>query len=385
MTWITIEDEFRLFEAVQGCANEPELWETALEQITSVFGGHAHLLEVDTQGQLTGRTFHTPTSSALAAYLGGTKIESGVSPLSFLVHEAPLNYLFCKSKIMSLVAAGGLSRTDDSIFDRQVGLMTPVWRPVDETVIFALLFNELAAGEAHRSLVRASFTRLSKVISNTFAAALALEKADAKIRLLKLQSEAPHISSALVDQDLRLVQASPAFKDALSRSDTFMLKGDLLVPVDLRAEQLLHKMTAALTANPKPGKKQQDLVGTSNTVFIPIQDGQSFTRVTCRVVPSPLKHRTFAETPLLQIELQHQKDLSPQIMGVLHDTYGLSQREAELAYILASTGSAVEATEMLGITRNTVKTHLRRIFDKTGTQSQLEVSNLIHRLSQLFV
>ena len=50
--------------------------------------------------------------------------------------------------------------------------------------------------------------------------------------------------------------------------------------------------------------------------------------------------------------------------------YDLTPAEARLAAALAEGESLEEAAELLGITRNTARTHLKRIFAKTGTNRQ---------------
>jgi DNA-binding CsgD family transcriptional regulator len=60
----------------------------------------------------------------------------------------------------------------------------------------------------------------------------------------------------------------------------------------------------------------------------------------------------------------------------LQAAYGLTAAEARVALLLASgiTGSQMPA--MLGVTSATIKTHLRRCFEKTGAHSQAELSRL---------
>jgi DNA-binding CsgD family transcriptional regulator/PAS domain-containing protein len=60
----------------------------------------------------------------------------------------------------------------------------------------------------------------------------------------------------------------------------------------------------------------------------------------------------------------------------LQVAYGLTAAEARVALLLASgiTGSQMPAA--LGVTAATIKTHLRRCFEKTGTHSQAELSRL---------
>jgi DNA-binding CsgD family transcriptional regulator len=59
------------------------------------------------------------------------------------------------------------------------------------------------------------------------------------------------------------------------------------------------------------------------------------------------------------------------------DAYGLTSAEVRVALALASGTSIANTARRLKISANTVKTHLRRVYDKTGTNRQAELSRLI--------
>lgn len=383
MTWINVQDEFELYHCVQACATAPELWDPTLERIGSTFGGEACLLEVDAAGRLTNQFASGNSFGALVDFLGATKIESGVSPLTFLIHEAPLNYLFCKSNIaLEYSNAAVASRFSD--LEKKIGLFTPVARPANKTVIMGILFDTLDPAEAHRDRVRGSFGRLSRTVSGALAITSSLDQSETQNRILELQANAAHHCSAIVDRNMILVSATPSFRALLSQSDLFSLKGDVLAATDLKLENALSAMTF-LPATGSEGQKPSRKPPSEAEDVILISGGETpFTRVSLRLVRSSSRKRTGSPGPFLQIEVWRNRDLPKNVMDVLREIFGLSEREAELAFLLATTGSGSDTAEQLGITRNTVKTHLRRIFDKTGTQSQLEVSNLLHKLSQLF-
>jgi DNA-binding CsgD family transcriptional regulator len=57
--------------------------------------------------------------------------------------------------------------------------------------------------------------------------------------------------------------------------------------------------------------------------------------------------------------------------------YGLRPAEATLASVLTNGKGLKDAADELHISLNTAKTHLRRIFDKTGTKRQAELVRLV--------
>jgi DNA-binding CsgD family transcriptional regulator/PAS domain-containing protein len=59
------------------------------------------------------------------------------------------------------------------------------------------------------------------------------------------------------------------------------------------------------------------------------------------------------------------------------DAYGLTPGEARVALAAASGGSIPEMARSLNLSPNTVKTHLRKVFAKTGTSRQAELTRLI--------
>ena len=59
------------------------------------------------------------------------------------------------------------------------------------------------------------------------------------------------------------------------------------------------------------------------------------------------------------------------------DAYGLTLAEARVALCAASGASVPETAQRLNISANTVKTHLRRVFAKTGASRQSELARLM--------
>ncbi len=63
----------------------------------------------------------------------------------------------------------------------------------------------------------------------------------------------------------------------------------------------------------------------------------------------------------------------PQIM----DAYGLTRAEARVALAASSGSTILETAQLLELSPNTIKTHLRRVFAKTATSRQAELAGLI--------
>jgi len=80
---------------------------------------------------------------------------------------------------------------------------------------------------------------------------------------------------------------------------------------------------------------------------------------------------------MLVIDPERQR---PAANGVLSSMYGLTNRDTDVAAAL-STGETLERTAAaLGMSCETARSHLRRIFDKTGTSRQNELMLMLARL-----
>jgi DNA-binding CsgD family transcriptional regulator/PAS domain-containing protein len=64
-------------------------------------------------------------------------------------------------------------------------------------------------------------------------------------------------------------------------------------------------------------------------------------------------------------------------LGQIMDAYGLTQAEARVALAASSGNTIGETAQLLKLSPNTIKTHLRRVFAKTATGRQTELAGLI--------
>ena len=64
-------------------------------------------------------------------------------------------------------------------------------------------------------------------------------------------------------------------------------------------------------------------------------------------------------------------------IGMVQAIYSLSAAQVEMVKHIAGGLDLAEAADALGITKNTARTHLRRVYDKVGVSSQIELLRLI--------
>jgi|RhiMetdeSRZDD1v2_1073273.scaffolds.fasta_scaffold18303_8 DNA-binding CsgD family transcriptional regulator/PAS domain-containing protein len=97
------------------------------------------------------------------------------------------------------------------------------------------------------------------------------------------------------------------------------------------------------------------------------------------VLVAPLHHLTRQELNQSAVVMFiTDPELRPKLPAtVLMQTYGLTAAEARLAQALMRGKNLVEAADEIGVTRNTAKSQLQRIFDKTSTNRQAELLRLL--------
>lgn len=72
-------------------------------------------------------------------------------------------------------------------------------------------------------------------------------------------------------------------------------------------------------------------------------------------------------------------------LSQIMDAYGLTRAEARVALAASSGNTVIETAQLLKLSPNTIKTHLRRVFAKTATARQAELAGLIASVGSVHV
>lgn len=96
-------------------------------------------------------------------------------------------------------------------------------------------------------------------------------------------------------------------------------------------------------------------------------------------VPSPLRE-TFLAARVLILAIEHDP-AQPADPLIVKDLLGLSLGEARLASLIGTGKSPREAAQRMGITEESARTILKRVFLKTNTSRQSELAALLSRVT----
>ncbi len=381
-------DEFQLLEHVQGCANNPRLWPKAINSIEVAFFCRTYLLELFSNGKCLPRYCDPDDTNRLWTSLNSLHSEDGQSALGFLLNDSKSFHPYTRNNFKRPASGNGSQLPDHlSEFEAYPGYITVFERHPDRVTLFCCTSASKSQDGWDKSLPASTFERLSRTVARTLELTDVLEQKDTEQNALLLMLQQQSSAAFLLGSDLEIMTATPPCEKLLSDGDIFSAKDNRLIPVHKDVENVLARISEQIensfTANGTSVPEYDTTTQWEQSILL-ARDDDRLSRVMIRTLWP--KQRTLAVNPnaYILVEVRNPMEVPEEMNNLLKSRFELSERESELAYYLAKTGSLTSTLEILYITRNTAKTHLRRIYEKTSTQSQLELTKLLHSLSGLF-
>jgi DNA-binding CsgD family transcriptional regulator/PAS domain-containing protein len=183
----------------------------------------------------------------------------------------------------------------------------------------------------------------------------------------------------LVDASGRIVHANTAGHAMLATGDFLHAAGGRLVAGDPQSDLTLREVFAAAGS----GDAAIGIKGIA--VSLTSRDGE---RYVAHVLPLTSGARRRAGTSYAAVAalFVHKAALeTPSPPEVIARTFGLTPSELRVLLGIVEVGGAPETAEALGIAEETVKTHLKRLFAKTGTTRQADLVKLVAGFSNPLV
>ncbi len=413
MPTLSKSDESELLISVLDCSIQPEVWKPVLDLLDRKLGCASFLAEFDTAGEPTPRFGGLASARVLKTALQRIPSEGDRNAFQFLLSEACLFYPYCKTALAStdlenrpLVVTGDVpdavpstgaaaSQPDDdaayaSRLQSASGLISPVWQSETSTILFGLTFPGQPQGSIDVSAASDTFKTVIRALSPGLNAYFRLERERDRNRMQSTFLSALDGPALLINRDRQILAHTTGDLTALSEIEAAAGPEAKLVFRSKIVESSLQEILSshpALPATDRVGPGFLTHTGTQgqaiHSVFVSTRSG-SLRRISIQPIPSPPFGGGHAAEPWFLIQISKPKDVSQEIENVLQDRYDLSQSEAHLARHLTTTGSMKATADHLGITRNTAKTHLRRIYEKTGVHTQLQLARLVHKLAGMF-
>jgi DNA-binding CsgD family transcriptional regulator len=175
----------------------------------------------------------------------------------------------------------------------------------------------------------------------------------------------------LVDANGRIVHANLAGNDMLDAGDFLRSIAGRLVASDAQVDQVLREAAAAAArGHIELGRKG---------IAIPLSahDGE---RYVAQVLPlsSCLRRRVGAGVAAVAALFVRKATLEfPTPPDVIGEFYDLTPTELRVLLAIVEIGGVPEVAAALGVAATTVKTHLSRLFEKTGAARQADLVKLV--------
>jgi DNA-binding CsgD family transcriptional regulator len=174
-----------------------------------------------------------------------------------------------------------------------------------------------------------------------------------------------------VDPSARIVHANASAHAMLAQGLLLRVVDGRLVPIDASAEQALNEVYAM-------AERGDAAVGVKG-IAVPLMalDGE---RHVAHVLPLTSGARRRAGTRYAAAAAMFVQKVAldtPSPQAVIGKLYKLTPTELRVLLAIVQVDGVTEAAEMLGIAESTVKTHLHRVFAKTGAKRQAELVKLV--------
>lgn len=200
---------------------------------------------------------------------------------------------------------------------------------------------------------------------------------------LQLQTFYEHILDkmevgvVLLDEQGKLLSTNRSARDVLKQGDCLKVVNGRLVTVDpADCGRLKEAFNLAVSASKSQCRSQPG-------VCIGLRNG-SGNQLTEAVVKPYLdkEFSTRGNHPAVAVFIHaSRRDASPVNSDILTDVYGFTRKEAAVAALIGAGLSLNQVADDLSVSVNTVKTHLRGIYEKTGFHRQSQIVSLISNSS----
>ena len=175
----------------------------------------------------------------------------------------------------------------------------------------------------------------------------------------------------LVDAAERIVHCNTRGALMLEGESVVSGRGGKLSAVDTEAKQQLHDIIVEASAG--------DMAIGSKSIVVPLtaRDGDSYVAHILPLTSGARRRIALGYSAVAAVFVRNAELELPHPVEALAKRYGLTAAEMRVLFAIVECGGVPEVARMLGVSQATVKTHLQRVFGKTGAARQSELVKLI--------
>ena len=175
----------------------------------------------------------------------------------------------------------------------------------------------------------------------------------------------------LVDAAGRIVHANAAGQAMLNAGTVARGAGSKLTATDARADRTLHEIFASAEGG--------DVAVGAQGIAVPLSacDGERYVAHILPLTSGTRRRAGVAYSAVAAVFVRKAALELPHPIETIASTFQLTPAEMRVLMMIVQLGGVPEVAPVLGISEATVKTHLQRIFGKTGTSRQADLVKLV--------
>jgi DNA-binding CsgD family transcriptional regulator/PAS domain-containing protein len=362
---------------IYDCAVDPDLWISTLSDIRELmdlaflqvnFIDHACVEPGQTPGMVT---FQTPWDP------------DWITSLAPLIHTIPGGDAWFSGDIDTPVSQMELTGAEEfrksEFFQAWVkpqGLGDTLNTPLIKRD--GLIGMTVAASYEKRSLFddadRLAFQLLSPHVRRALLIGGMLDEGRLQFSLYRDLLDRVTTGVLIVSDNARMIYANAAADRLLSDGSHLTARAGRIVPAySAYAPGFNEALARACSQN------DSDIGTFGNGIPLPAKDG---TPAVCYVLPLGRSERRRALGPgLAALFVSNSSASTPPSLEILSALSGLTSRESRVALLIAGGKNTDEVAQSLGISMNTMRTHLAHVFQKTNVNSQQALAHFVNSLN----
>ena len=227
----------------------------------------------------------------------------------------------------------------------------------------------------HQGRVDDAMRRRAELLTPHFCRAVAIGKVIElnRIEAVVLADTLDGLSSALflVDADGKVMHANASGQAMLQTQEVVRAPGARLTATELQADRALQDVIAAAALG--------DAIGTARGASLPLRGPKGENHV-AHVLPLGFGRRREAGANYFAVAAVFVRKAEFELthpVEALARRYKLTAAEMRVLMAIVEVGGVPEVAEALEISQATVRTHLSRLFDKTGTNRQADLVKIV--------
>jgi len=175
----------------------------------------------------------------------------------------------------------------------------------------------------------------------------------------------------LVDANGRILHANASGQALLARGMVLRAYGGKLVSHDASAEQELYRVLDAVGG--------EQVVPGADTVAVPLtaRQGEHYVAYVLPLTSGVRRRAGAGYAAAAAVFVQRALLNVPSPQDAIAKLYKLTPMELRVLFAIVQVGGVPEVAAMMGSSSSTIRTHLRRLFSKTGTDRQADLVKLV--------